>query len=171
AQLPGFATLRGTVNVTGQNMQRDMTLQVGSLQETITIVGGPPQTEAPRPRDSARRLEEFRAKRRQQFEQQCRNTLAGGAVGGNLRPPAKLRDVKPLYPQHLQDANIGGLVSLEGRIGTDGSFTDLRVVTSVHPDLDAAALDAVRQWQFDETLLNCVPVEVPMNIAVTFKLK
>src|SRR6185295_1081395 len=99
AQLLGFATLRGTVNVTGQNMQRDMTLQVGSLQETITIVGGPPQTEAPRPRDSARRLEEFREKRRQQFEQQCRNTLAGGAVGGNLRPPAKLRDVKPLYPQ------------------------------------------------------------------------
>ena len=78
--------------------------------------------------------------------------------------------MKPQYPQHLQDANIAGLVSLEGRIGTEGSFKELRVVTSAHPDLDAAALDAVRQWQFDETLLNGCPVEVPMNIAVTFKM-
>jgi TonB family protein len=175
AQLPGFAVLRGTVTLAGQNLQRDITLQVGSLQETITVVGGPPQTEAPRPRDSARRVDEFREKRRQQFELQCRNTPAGGAlggnIGGNLRAPVKLKDVKPQYPQHLQDANIAGLVLLEGRIGTDGSFKELRVATSAHPDLDAAALDAVRQWQFDETILNCVPVEVPMNIAVTFKMK
>jgi TonB family protein len=62
-------------------------------------------------------------------------------------------------------------VALEGLIGTDGSFKEPRVVTSAHPDLDASALDAVRQWQFDETILNCVPVEVPMNIAVTFKIE
>jgi len=175
AQLPGFAILRGTVTVAGQNVQRDMTLQVGSLQETITIVGGPPQPEAPRPRDTARRVEEYREKRRQQFERQCGNTPAGGAVGGNiggnLRPPVKLKDVKPQYPQHLQDANIAGVVLLEGRIGTDGSFKELRVATSAHPDLDASALDAVRQWQFDETILNCVPVEVPINIAVLFKMQ
>jgi TonB family protein len=61
------------------------------------------------------------------------------------------------------------LVLLEGLIGTDGSFKELRVATSAHPDLDAAALEAVRQWEFDETILNCVPVEVPMKIAVTFK--
>jgi TonB family protein len=175
AQLPGFAILRGTVTVAGQNVQRDMTLQVGSLQETITIVGGPPQPEAPRPRDTARRVEEYREKRRQQFELRCRNAPAGGAVGGNiggnLRPPVKLKDVKPQYPQHLQDANIAGVVLLEGRIGTDGSFKELRVARSAHPDLDASALDAVRQWQFDETILNCVPVEVPMNIAVLFKMQ
>jgi TonB family protein len=172
ARLLGFAALHGTVVVSGQNVQRDMTLQVGSLQETITVVGGP-STGTPRPPDAGSRIEQLREKRRQQFDLRCQNTPAGGTVagniGGNLRPPMKLKDVKPQYPQHLQDANIAGLVSLEGRIGTDGSFTELRVVTSAHPDLDAAALEAVRQWQFDETLLNCVPVEVPMNIAVTFK--
>jgi TonB family protein len=172
AQLPGFAILRGTVTVAGQNVQRDMTLQVGSLQETITVIGGP-RTETPRLPDSRSRVEEAREKR-QQLGVRCGDTAAGGAVGGsiggNLRAPWKLKDVKPQYPQHLQDANIAGLVSLEGRIGTDGSFKELRVVTSAHPDLDAAALDAVRQWQFDETLLNGCPVEVPMNIAVTFKM-
>ena len=33
----------------------------------------------------------------------------------------------------------------------------------------SAAVAAVREWQFTETLLNCQPVDVVMNISVTFK--
>ena len=44
-----------------------------------------------------------------------------------------------------------------------------RSSSRVHPDLDNAAIEAVRQWQFDGTLLNCTPVEVTMNVAVDFR--
>ena len=33
------------------------------------------------------------------------------------------------------------------------------VVSATHPDFGAAAVEAVRRWEFDATLLNCVPME------------
>jgi TonB family protein len=174
ARLPGFAALHGTVAVSGQNVQRDMTLQVGSLQETITIIGGGSDNEAPRPPDPG--VEQLRERRRLQFRSTCGNAPsggnAGGNLGGNLRLPAKLKDVKPRYPRHLWEANIGGTVFMEGRIGTDGSFSELRAVTPLaHPDLEAAALEAARQWQFDEMLLNGCAVEAPVKITANFKVR
>ena len=171
AQLPGFATLKGTVTVAGQNLQRDMTLQIGTLQETITIIGGDSDQRPPRPPDP--RMAEIRERRRQQVAA-CGNASSGGNaagnLGGNLRLPAKLKDVKPRYARNLWEANIAGTVYLEGRIATDGSFTDLRAVTPLaHPDLEAAALEAARQWQFDEMLLNGCAVEAPVNVTVNFK--
>jgi protein TonB len=40
----------------------------------------------------------------------------------------------------------------------------------VHPGLAQAALDAVRQWRYQPTLLNGQPVEIVTNIDVTFEL-
>ena len=37
AALPGFATLQGDVELTGQNVQRDLALKIGSLRESITV--------------------------------------------------------------------------------------------------------------------------------------
>jgi outer membrane biosynthesis protein TonB len=48
---------------------------------------------------------------------------------------------------------------------------NVQVVDAAHPDLGIAAMDAVRQWQFDSTLLNCVPVDVKMNVRITFELE
>ena len=45
----------------------------------------------------------------------------------------------------------------------------MEVVGSAHPVFANAAMDAVREWQFDETLLNCVPVEVRMHVTVSFR--
>ena len=71
----------------------------------------------------------------------------------------------------MRDAGREGVVPIEAIIGRDGSVTSLRVVTAqVHPDFAMAALDAVRQWRFDPTLLNGEPVEVVMAVSVTFSL-
>jgi TonB family protein len=91
--------------------------------------------------------------------------------GGHIKPPRKLKDVRPVYPQQLRDAGIAGKVELRATIGIDGSVRDVQVIQSVHPELDAAAVDAVRQWKFDETLLNCAPVDVVMNVTVNFVAK
>ena len=40
-----------------------------------------------------------------------------------------------------------------------------------HPDFAQAAVDAVRQWRFEPTLLNGAPIEVVMTVSVDFSLE
>jgi protein TonB len=92
-------------------------------------------------------------------------------VGGNVRAPLKLVDVKPVYPASMRDAGKEGVVPIQAFIAEDGSVTSARVLTAqVHPDFARAALEAVQQWRFQPTLLNGKPVEVVMNVSVTFSL-
>ena len=81
----------------------------------------------------------------------------------------KIRDVRPLYPPGVNDAQDEELVRLDATIGTDGTVKDLRVVGPAHPAFAASAFDAVREWAFDETLLNCAPVDVLMHVSVSFR--
>ena len=55
-------------------------------------------------------------------------------------------------------------------IDTDGRVAQAEVLRSV-PLLDAAALDAVRQWTYRPTLLNGSPVAVVMTVTVQFTLQ
>ena len=90
-------------------------------------------------------------------------------VGGNIKQPTKTKDVRPVYPPIAQSARVQGVVIIEAVIGPNGRVTDARVLRSI-PLLDAAALDAVRQWEFTPTLLNGVPVPVIMTVTVNFAL-
>lgn len=91
-------------------------------------------------------------------------------VGGNIKPPTKIRDVRPVYPQEAQDARIQGVVIVEATIDGAGRIREARVLRSI-PMLDEAALEAVRQWEFTPTLLNGVPVPVIMTMTVNFTLQ
>jgi TonB family protein len=91
-------------------------------------------------------------------------------VGGNIPPPQKTLDVRPVYPQEAKDAGIQGVVVLEATIGPDGKVTGAKVLRSI-PELDQAALDAVRQWEFTTTQVNGAPVPVIMTVTVNFTLR
>lgn len=91
-------------------------------------------------------------------------------VGGLLRPPQKVYHVAPVYPPMAQSARVTGTVILEALIMEDGSVGDVTILRSVAL-LDAAALEAVRQWRYTPTLLNGIPVRVIMSVTVTFVLK
>jgi protein TonB len=91
-------------------------------------------------------------------------------VGGEIRPPQRVTDVAPVYPTIARAAHVEGIVILEAVIGEDGAVRDVRVLRSL-PLLDAAAIDAVRQWRFTPTLLNGQPVPVVMTVTVAFKLR
>jgi TonB family protein len=96
--------------------------------------------------------------------------MAPVRVGGNVKTPTKVRDVRPLYPFDAQSARISGIVIVEATIDTDGHVYDAKVLRSI-PALDQAALDAVRQWEFTPTLLEGVPVPVIMTVTVNFTLQ
>jgi TonB family protein len=90
-------------------------------------------------------------------------------VGGSILEPRKLKNVSPVYPAMAKQARVQGIVILECTIGGDGLVKDVKVLRGVEL-LDAAAVDAVRQWEYTPTLLNGVPVSVIMTVTVNFKL-
>ncbi len=90
-------------------------------------------------------------------------------VGGNIKPPVKVRDVRPVYPADAQEAKVQGVVIIEATIDTAGYISAAHVLRGI-PMLDAAALDAVRQWQFQPTMLNGAAVPVIMTVTVNFSL-
>jgi protein TonB len=87
-----------------------------------------------------------------------------------IRPPVRVRDVSPVYPEAARLARVEGIVILEAVIGITGDVVEARVLRS-KPLLDQAALDAVRHWKYTPTLLNGVPVPVVMTVTVTFTLR
>jgi TonB family protein len=91
-------------------------------------------------------------------------------VGGNITAPAKIKDVKPAYPPDAAAARVQGVVILEVTVASDGRVSDARVLRSI-PQLDQAAIDAVRQWEFVPTHLNGAPVPVIMTVTVNFSLQ
>ncbi len=91
-------------------------------------------------------------------------------VGGKIRPPAKIYDVLPVYPVIARAARVQGTVRIEATIAKDGSVRDAHIIDSVKM-LDAAALDAVRQWRYRPSYLNGEPIEVLMTVSVQFGLQ
>ena len=90
-------------------------------------------------------------------------------VGDGVDRPRKIKHVKPLYPVPAMSARVGGNVLIEATIGVDGRVHNARVLKSIAL-LDQAALEAVRQWEFEPSRVNGVPVAVTMVIVVSFAL-
>ena len=91
-------------------------------------------------------------------------------VGGAIKPPVKVRDVKPAYPPIAQAARVQGVVILQAVIDTAGNVVSATVLRG-QPLLDEAAMEAVRQWQFTPTTINNVPTPLIMTVTVNFALQ
>jgi periplasmic protein TonB len=90
-------------------------------------------------------------------------------LGGNVRAPRQIHRVEPRYPALALQTHIAGTVIIEAVLDEFGNVVEMKVVSG-HPLLLQAALDAVRQWKYEPTYLNDLPVAVQMNISVTFTL-
>lgn len=90
-------------------------------------------------------------------------------VGGVVEAAKAIYRPAPAYPPLAKMARLQGVVRLEAVIGKNGRIQNLRVIDG-HPLLIEAALDAVKQWRYEPTLLDGVPVEVVTEIDVDFNL-
>ena len=91
-------------------------------------------------------------------------------IGGDIKTPIKLRDVRPVYPQEAQEAKVSGVVIIEAVLDTQGEVRSTRVLRSI-PMLDQAALDAVQQWRFAPTVVNGDAVPAIITVTVNFTLQ
>jgi TonB family protein len=150
--IPGFRPfLRREVIIGSDGQERlDVVMEVGEVTATMNITGKArrvavvPSTSGP-----PRRIR----------------------IGGNVQAMKLISETRPIYPEHLQQGGIEGTVLLEAVIAKDGSVISIRAVnTLVHPELVESALEAVKQWLYEPTLLNGVPIEVVTNVRVNFRL-
>jgi protein TonB len=83
---------------------------------------------------------------------------------------AKLvHQVSPTYPPVATSAGISGTVVIRCIVGTDGSVRQPKYISGP-PLLANSALDAVRKYQYQPTLLNGKPIEVDTTVSVVFTL-
>jgi TonB family protein len=87
-----------------------------------------------------------------------------------LAEPVLVERVQPDYPLAAKSMQITGTVVIKAVIGKDGHVKNAEIVSSPHPSLSSAALDAVGQWRYKPYLLNGEPIEVPTHINLTFSL-
>jgi TonB family protein len=91
-------------------------------------------------------------------------------VGGNIPVPTKTRHVNPVYPPDALTARVQGVVICEIVIDPSGLVSHAKILRSIAL-LDAAAVEAVRQWEFTPTHLNGMAVPVIMTVTVNFSLQ
>jgi TonB family protein len=91
-------------------------------------------------------------------------------IGGNVQKAKLIERVQPKYPDEALNNRITGAVFLHIILEKDGTVKQVEVVSG-HPLLVQAAIDAVRQWKYQPTLLNDEPVEVDTTVNVIFSLK
>lgn len=90
-------------------------------------------------------------------------------VGANVQAARIIKKVAPVYPEEARMTRISGTVRIHVIIGKDGRIKQMELMSG-HPLLQQAALEAVRQWRYQPTLLNGDPVEVDTTIDVIFEL-
>ena len=184
AKLPGFASLLNELTVaSGENVQRMMTLRVGSVVETIVVncataaaVVTTPTPAVPRHAQAGPAFDLRYATLRLwtgiRASLGITPTFAAQApplrVGGQIAAPRRTKDVKPTCPG--VPIGAGGVVLLEATLGPDGLIKDVKILRSIEgrPEFGQTAIEAVRQWEFTPTRLNNVPVPVIITVTVVY---
>ncbi len=88
-----------------------------------------------------------------------------------LVPPRVLKETPPLYTKSAFDRGIEGRVVLKVIIRKDGTIGPLRIDQSLDEELDRAAAEAVRKWQFDPARVKGEPINVLTNIEIDFMIQ
>lgn len=91
---------------------------------------------------------------------------AGLETGEGSRAPLLLHSVMPVFPAELAASRQAGDVMLRIVVGLDGRVGEVEVMSSAHPALSAAAIEAARQWVFAPAAVDGheVPTEVRLRL-------
>lgn len=88
-------------------------------------------------------------------------------IGGSFKEPRLLKAVPPVYPMLAAKARVTGRVVLEATLTAEGTVEEIHVISG-HLLLIQPAIDAVKQWQYEPTTLNGVPIPVILTVKVNF---
>jgi TonB family protein len=89
---------------------------------------------------------------------------------GEVLVPTLIKRVDPVYPEAARKAGIQGIVLLEATTDELGNVVKVRVLQSV-PELDQAAVDALKQWKYEPMIIEGKAKGVVFTVTVKFALK
>jgi TonB family protein len=89
--------------------------------------------------------------------------------GGATTLPKVLKEVRAQYPS--PDIPAEGRVIMTCVVRTDGRVSDVAVIEPLEPRLDDAAVEALKQWEFEPGTRNGKPVAVRISVEMTFRRK
>lgn len=90
-----------------------------------------------------------------------------------VQPPRILSEVKPVYTPEAMQAKIQGLIRMEAIVQKDGTVGDVTIVESLDKEygLDNQAVIAIKQWLFQPGTKDGEPVNVRVEVEMTFTLR
>jgi TonB family protein len=100
-------------------------------------------------------------------------------IGGDVKPPRAITSPQPATDEirkKIKEENAGKKVAFSGSttllivVGEDGSVRSVKVLRSLNRDLDAKAIDAVKQWKFEPATKKGTPVSVELAVQIDFHL-
>jgi TonB family protein len=86
----------------------------------------------------------------------------GVMAGHDIVPPVLVRRVEPQWPRD----RVRGIIIVETVLDDEGRVCAARVLRGMSETMDAAALDAVKQWRFTPVRLNGHPRPAFYNLTV-----
>jgi protein TonB len=85
-------------------------------------------------------------------------------------PPKPKKATFPEYPTMAKQAEMEGEVVLKVWVNERGRVTRVEVISSDSPVFNDAAVEAVRQWEFEPAMMSGNPVAAPVLQRIVFKL-
>jgi protein TonB len=87
-----------------------------------------------------------------------------------LVEPVIIRQVMPKYTPEAMRAKVQGVVKVQVVVAADGTVARARVLESLHPELDATAIAATKQYLFKPAQLKGETVPVAVELLLQFRL-
>jgi TonB family protein len=94
-----------------------------------------------------------------------------GQTDVDIIMPTPIRRIKPVYPEKCKKEKIEGTVVLEIKIDAEGSVIEAKILKSVHPDLDKAAMEAIKKWKYKPVIKDGKPLPVVFAVTINFWLR
>ena len=88
-------------------------------------------------------------------------------VGQGVKPPRLILGPQPVYPILARQARISGAVVIDAVIDTQGNIVEMRTVSGP-PILALAAMEALRHWKYEPTILGGEAIPVELLVTLTF---
>lgn len=91
-------------------------------------------------------------------------------VGGAVKAPRLIYGPEPVYPVLARHSKVSGAVVIDAVVDTQGNVVDMRIVSG-NPILVMPAMEALRHWKYEPTILGGKAFPVRLFVTITFALK
>lgn len=82
--------------------------------------------------------------------------------------PVPVKTKPPVYPASQKGSGVNGVVAVQLVISEKGTVEECTITKSSHPDFEAPAIEAVKQWVFKPAEKDGKKVKIRVSVPVTF---